>query len=148
MTAGGSSGVGGSSAGFAGTAIGGTAGSSGAASGGAGGGAIRDCFPHSDDNACSRCAQEQCCFELVGCAMDQACEGDGEATCIQGCVQGEVADGGVTSEAVVSRCAALCAAGTVISPATNDLIGCLLNGARADGGTGQDCYVECFSGDF
>jgi hypothetical protein len=67
--------------------------------------------------------------------------------CIQNCVLNAVADGGVANDATVSRCASTCAARGLITLATNDLLACLLQGARADGGSGNDCFVECFSGD-
>ena len=162
-------GAAGSSAGFAGSAVGGVSGRSaggapgrGGAAGvggisGAGGSPTGACGPAavtcavvSADNPCIACAKRECCYELVCCAADTACSGsngNGELTCIQTCVLAVFADGGVANDATVSSCAGQCALGRTISPATNDVLGCLLNGARADGGTGTDCFVQCFSGD-
>jgi hypothetical protein len=161
-------GAAGSSAGFAGSAAGGISGRSaggapgrGGAAGvggisGAGGsstgacGATVTCAVVSGDDPCMACAKEECCYELVCCAADTACSGsngNGELTCIQDCVHATVFDGGVANDATVSSCAGQCARGLTISPATYDVLGCLLNGARADGGIGTDCFVQCFSGD-
>ncbi len=166
--AGASAGAGGSTTGFGGTAVGGNAGRSvGGASGvgpagaagvgpagasGTGSGCSGgDCPISSGDNPCVACAKRECCSELVCCAADSACSGpsgNGELTCVQDCVQGAVADGGVADNATVSSCASLCARGATIAPATNDALACLLNGVRSDGRTGIDCFVECFSGEF
>jgi hypothetical protein len=162
-------GAAGSSAGFAGSGVGGVSGRSaggapgrggaagvGGASGaggsstGACGSGIADCADDSADSPCMACAKLECCYELVCCAADTACSGnngDGELSCIQNCVHATVFDGGVANDATVSSCASQCAVGTTISLATNDVLGCLLNGARADGGIGMDCFVQCFSGD-
>jgi hypothetical protein len=82
--------------------------------------------------------------------MDNACsgaDGNGEITCIQTCVTDIVADGGVANDATISSCAGQCASASTITPATNDLLACLNNGTRADGGVGNDCFVECLAGD-
>jgi hypothetical protein len=160
-----SAGAGGSTTGFGGTAFGGNAGRSvGGASGvgpagaggvggasGTGSGCLRgDCGVESGENACVACAKANCCSELVCCAGDSACaddNGEGELTCVQDCVHAAVADGGVVSTATVSDCASQCARGATIAPATNDILGCLLNGVHPDGRAGDDCFVECFAGD-
>jgi hypothetical protein len=162
-------GAAGSSAGFAGSSVGGVSGRSaggapgrGGAAGvggisGTGGSSTGACGPApvtcavvSADNACLACAKQECCYELVCCAADTACSGsngDGELTCIQNCVHATVFDGGVVHNAVVASCASQCATGATISSATNDVVGCLLSGSRADGGIGTDCFAQCFSGD-
>lgn len=131
---------------------GGAAGAIGASGGGAAGtgGVIRDCFPSGGDNPCVACAKQNCCWELIGCALDDACSGtdaNGEIACIQSCVHNAIADGGVVNDATLSFCASRCASGGLITPATNDLLACMNNGTRADGGMGNDCFVECLAGD-
>jgi hypothetical protein len=127
---------------------------SGATSGGAGGnsgtgsacsqnGGTITCGIDSNDNACIACAKRECCFELVCCAGDDACSGptgEGELSCIQECVLAV----GVANDATVTVCADQCSRGATIAPATNDILACLLNGMRSDGGSGDGCSIDCF----
>jgi hypothetical protein len=136
----GSGGVGGNLGG-----LGGAAGTGVDAASGGSGGPVIDCFPDASDNECILCAKTNCCVELVFCAQNSVCGGDGETTCIQDCVIAAVPDAGLT-DSVVASCAAQCAVGFTIDPTTNDFIGCLYTGALSDGGVGNDCAVECFGG--
>jgi hypothetical protein len=136
----GSAGRGGSS-GSAG--LGGTAGASGTSSGGTGG-AGPDCTHEFNDDSCTACTKSQCCFEFLACGREPLC--NGEVRCIHSCVNGAVNDGGVADAQTISTCATQCKVGGTITPATNDLIGCQVNGALADGGTGIDCFAQCFQG--
>jgi hypothetical protein len=144
--AGGSSGRGGSS-GSSGSA--GSAGrDGGGGSGGSGGGATCDADPM--DNPCVECMKSNCCAEILACANNTACSGtngEGELTCIQDCVFAVTEDGGVVNDMVLGACAGQCAVGSTIAEPTNDAVACMNSGERLDGGMGDDCYVECLSGD-
>lgn len=142
---GGTSGASAGSAGLGGTAAGGASGGSGTggASGsgfGANGGLA--CDPNWSSDRCFKCGIVACCFEWYACGATPNCAGNGEVACVQKCVIDAVTADDVT----ISRCVSTCARGATITPASNDLLGCLLTGARADGGTGNDCFSECFSG--
>jgi hypothetical protein len=160
-----SAGIGGSTTGSGGTAFGGNAGRSvggaagvgaagvGGASGtGSGCGlAALDCSVSSGDNPCIACAKRECCSELICCATDNVCSdttGAGELTCIQQCAFATMADGGVVNTTTISACASECASHGVIAPTTNDILACLLNGVHSNGRTGNDCFIECFAGEF
>jgi hypothetical protein len=153
-TTGGSGGSGGSTGGSAGSGgRGGSAGTGGASgrggAGGSGGGGAT-CSPASGDNACVACMKSNCCAELLACSADTDCsgmDGNGELTCIQDCALAVVADGGVVSDMVLASCAGQCATGSTVAESTNDAVACMHTGTRLDGGEGQDCHVQCLSGD-
>jgi hypothetical protein len=139
----GSSGRGGSSGSSGSAGRGGSSGSSGADSG-----PPPTCDPAASDDACTACMKMNCCTELLGCAADADCQGDGELTCIQECVFAVTMDGGVVNDMVLGTCAANCAnRGSTVAEATSDAVACMNNGTRVDGGMGDDCFVDCLSGD-
>jgi hypothetical protein len=144
----GDAGRGGSGATGGGTVVDGSVGASGSAGADAGrpdadGGEL-SCSPLSTDDACESCAKLECCEEYRACPRDQDCPS--ELRCTRECVRLVVADGGVASDLVFGTCAAQCAEGSTITDATNDVLACLYRGVRADGGEGQDCFIECFDG--
>ena len=141
----GTTGSGGTAAGSAGRATGGASG----AGGSTGGSIPPGCGPRSDESRCFQCARTNCCVELNACGQEPVCSsGVDEFGCILRCVRNRVADGGVADDMAIGQCATACADnGVNAAEPTSDLIGCLNKGVRVDGGSGADCYVECFAGD-
>lgn len=127
-TTGGTAGTGGSTGGTGGS-TGGTAGTGGADSG--------------PPNVCVTCMQTNCGAEYTACTGTCSTE----LVCIQDCVLGAVAEGGVADTTTIGTCSNQCASGGSISSETNDAISCMSVGQRADGGASSaGCLSECLSG--
>lgn len=151
----GSAGSGGNSGSAGRGGSGGSAGSGGSSgrggASGSGGGGFDNCTPVMGESVCIACARRNCCAELLACGREQPCVRgstgtNGELSCIRTCVATAVSDGGVADDDTFRQCAGNCAVGSTISPATNELFACLINGERTDGAIGTDCVVECFDG--
>ena len=142
-SSGGVVGNGGRAAGGA-SASGGTTGTGGKVAGGSGGtgGTRGDCTLETGEDVCSTCVKTKCCAEWLDCGEDVPCsyksaKDPGEMVCIQSCVVDQMND---TGTADIETCAAQCAEGSVVSPATNALINCI---ALEEGAT-QACSAQCF----
>jgi hypothetical protein len=131
-------GTGGTTGGTAGTggSTGGTGGSTGGTAG-TGGGDAGPCT-----TSCCVCMEANCATEYNACTGTCA----RELVCIQECVLGAVAEGGVADSTTFGTCANSCAEGSTITPETNDAFSCMNSGQRADGGTSAGCLTDCLSG--
>jgi hypothetical protein len=95
-------------------------------------------------NVCTGCLTQTCCVEFAECGSRQpqaSCgwggpRGEGEIVCIQNCVLGVGADGGMADDATIATCAEGCTTPgcDALSPYTSALLACLKN----------FCFDACF----